>query len=183
MIVWESSDRGELMDKKPVLTVVMASGGRFSITLEPERAPLACASVLRLARQGAYDGLAVERIVPGFVIQPRCSDEGRPDLDFMIDGEFAANGFAGGLTFEPGVVGMAGDGARRASGSQFFIALGGCERLNGRFTAIGRVTDGWEEILRLERVPTKPVETGLPHVIVNRPLAPEILVRVTAEEA
>ena len=23
MIVWESSDRGELMDKKPVLTVVM----------------------------------------------------------------------------------------------------------------------------------------------------------------
>ena len=166
--------------KRPVVTVEMASGGRFAFELHPEWAPNACNSVIALAQAGAYDGMDIQRIVPGFVIQPRYLDEGRPDLDYFIEGEFEANGFSGNPTIETGMVAMAGDGATFSSGSCFFIALGNHAALKGRFTAIGVVTMGWEEIKRLESVEIEPVDAGLPAEI-NRPVVPEIMKRVTVE--
>lgn len=170
------------MDEKrrPVVTVEMASGGTFAFELYPEWAPNACASVIALAQAGAYDGMDIQRIVPGFVIQPRYLDEGRPDLDYFIDGEFEANGFQGNPNIVTGMVAMAGDGATFSSGSCFFVALGDHERLWGRFTAIGKIVAGWEEIKRLESVEIEPVDAGLSAEI-NRPVAPEVMTRVTVE--
>lgn len=158
----------------------MASGGRFAFELYPQWAPNACNSVIALAAAGAYDGMSIDRIVPGFVIQPRYLDEGRPDLDYFISGEFEANGFAGNPDILTGMVAMAGDGATFSSGSCFFVTLGDHPRLAGHFTAIGRIAEGWEEIKRLEGVPIEPVETDLGAVI-NRPLSPEIMTQVTVE--
>lgn len=39
-----------------------------------------------------------------------------------------------------------------SSGSQYYITLAASERLNGNFTVIGKVIDGWDEIERLEHV-------------------------------
>lgn len=160
---------------RPVIRVEMESGGSFAFELWPEYAPLACASLERLVKAGAYDGMAIERIVPGFVIQPRYQDEGRPDLDFMIPGEFHAS-------FDVGVVGMAGDGEKEASGSQFFITLGKAEKLTGYFSAVGKIVDGWDEILRIERVETRPVEDPhMPGVAIQCPVEPEVMKRVRLE--
>lgn len=166
--------------KRPVMTVEMASDGRFAFELYPEWAPNACNSVITLATAGAYDGMSIDRIVPGFVLQPRYLDEGRPDLDYFIDGEFEANGFAGNPPVVPGIVAMAGDGTTFSSGSCFFITLGDNPRLTGHFTAIGRVVEGWEEVKRLESVEIEPVDAGLDAVI-NRPVSPEIMERVRVE--
>ncbi|WP_083389991.1 peptidylprolyl isomerase [Angelakisella massiliensis] len=166
--------------KDPIITVHMASGGSFAFQLHPQWAPNACNSVISLAAAGAYDGMTIDRIVPGFVIQPRYLDEGRPDLDYFIDGEFEANGFKGNPPVVTGVVAMAGDGATFSSGSCFFITLGDHPRLTGHFTAIGEVVSGWDEIKRLESVPIEPVDTDLGAVI-NRPITPEIMETVTVE--
>ncbi|MEG2119515.1 MAG: peptidylprolyl isomerase, partial [Pseudoflavonifractor sp.] len=74
----------------------------------------------------------------------------------------------------------AGDGATFSSGSCFFITLGDNPKLDGKFTAIGKIVEGWDEIKRLESVEIEPVETGLSAVI-NRPVVPEIMTSVTAE--
>lgn len=167
-------------EKRPIITVNMASGGRLAFELHPEWAPNACNSVIALAAAGAYDGMSIDRIVPGFVIQPRYLDEGRPDLDYFIDGEFAANGFKGNPPVVTGTVAMAGDGATFSSGSCFFITLGDHPRLSGHFTAIGEVVEGWDEVKRLESVEIEPVETEL-EAVINRPVHPEIMERVTVE--
>ena len=75
---------------------------------------------------------------------------------------------------------MAGDGQSFSSGSCFFIALGDHARLAGRFTAIGRVAEGWDEVERLENVELEPVDAGM-EAVVNRPVTPEIMERVTVD--
>lgn len=156
----------------PVVRVDMASGAHFSFELWTDVAPIACESLCRLIQVGAYNGMSIDRIVPGFVIQPRYQDVGRPDLDFMIPGEFSGH-------FDIGVIGMAGDGDQLASGSQFFITLGRCDRLNGHFSAVGRILDGWAEIRRIEQVPTQPVfPDGMEGASVNTPIIPEIMTKV-----
>ena len=167
--------------KHPRVTVQMASGGHYVFELYPEFAPNACHSVIHLAAQGAYDGHEVGRIVPGFVIQPCFSEERRPALDYSIDGEFAVNGFEGGLPMEIGAVAMAGDGAKLSSGSSFFITLGDHPRLPGRFTVIGKIVEGWEEVKRIEAVDTVPIDSGIPDVFINKPVTPEIMERITVE--
>lgn len=167
-------------EKNPRLTIRMASGGVIVLELRPQWAPNACNSVIALAQAGAYDGMTIDRIVPGFVLQPRYLDEGRPDLDYFIDGEFEANGSSGGPPVTQGVVAMAGDGESLSSGSCFFIALGDHPRLTGHFTAIGRVVEGWDEVKRLESVELEPVDVG-PEAVVNRPVQPEVMERVSVD--
>jgi len=167
-------------EKRPLVTVQMASGGHFSFELYPEWAPNACSSVIKVAQSGAYDGLTIDRVVPGFVIQPRYADEGRPDLDFIIDGEFEANGFTGNPPVVTGVVAMAGNGNDSSSGSEFFITMGEHPRLTGHFTAIGKVVDGWDEVKRIEAVETVPVDNDF-GVIINCPVVPEIMTKVTVD--
>lgn len=173
------------MDKRelryPIITVTMAGGGSFAMELYPDSAPNAVSSVISLAAAGEYDGLTIDRIVPGFVIQPFYQSKGRPRLDCMVNGEFEQNGFLGGRPIGTGMVAMAGDGQGLSSGSEFFITLGEHPRLAGRYSVIGRVVDGWDEIKRLEAVETRPVDSGVAGVEINQPVQPEIMQAVRVE--
>ncbi|MDR3119832.1 MAG: peptidylprolyl isomerase [Clostridiales bacterium] len=168
-------------NKHPIVTITMVSGADIVMELYPENAPNACRSFLHLIRRGLYDGQAIRRVVPGFVIQPSYSAFENPEMDYEIAGEFSAAGFPGGLKNETGCVAMAGNGLDRASGSEFFITLADDQRLDGRFTVIGRVVSGWGEVKRIERVATKPVPCDVPDVIINEPVVPEIMQKVSAE--
>ena len=68
--------------KRPVVTVEMASGGRFAFELHPEWAPNACNSVIALAQAGAYDGMDIQRIVPGELLG-RIGGMGVGHVDFV----------------------------------------------------------------------------------------------------
>src|SRR5207237_602090 len=92
-------------------------------------APNTCSSILSLAENGFYDGLAFHRIVPGFVIQggdPHGDGVGGPG--YSIDAEFS------NVKHEEGILSMArnGDPLERqgmkprceyanSAGSQFFV--------------------------------------------------------------
>lgn len=68
------------------LLVIDTSRGRMTVQLRPDFAPLAVERILRLAREGVYDGLQFHRVIPGFVAQtgnPNNRDGGvsaHPDL-------------------------------------------------------------------------------------------------------
>ena len=117
--------------------------GVIEIELAILDAPLTVASFTALARKGFFDGLAIHRVVPDFVVQdgdPRGDGEGGPG--FTIRDE---------LNMRPylrGTVGMALDW-EDTGGSQFFITHSPQPHLDGRYTVFGHVVAGMDVVDRL----------------------------------
>jgi cyclophilin family peptidyl-prolyl cis-trans isomerase len=130
--------------------------GTLTLSLECADAALTCASFLSLAGQGFYDGIALHRIVPDFVVQggdPRGDGTGGPGYSLRDEINL--------VSYDRGVVGMALSGPD-TGGSQFFVALAPQPHLDGGYTAFGRVVDGldvlerleqWDRIVRVREVP------------------------------
>jgi len=171
------------MKRNPILTI---QTGRSVIRAElyPESAPNAVCSMIMITKQGLLDHREIRRIAPGFVIQPSftCYDDERLTLE--VPGEFAANGFANGAVMREGSLAMGGDGKTLSSGSCFFFCLSDAAgtSLQGKFSVIGQVIEGWEEVKRLEQVPARhfPIPDR-DDVVVYIPLTPEYMERVTVE--
>ncbi|WP_242631625.1 peptidylprolyl isomerase [Sedimentibacter sp. zth1] len=170
--------------KNPIATMIMNNGNKIKIELYPYEAPNTVNSFIYLANKGAFDNKDIKRLVPGFVIQP-VYDEFKENEDYRyeIDGEFRENGFNNRLKLEKGVIAMGGDGKEIASGSCYFITLSdeAGEKLNGKYPGFGRIIEGYEEIERIEKVETKPVDIGIEGVIVNKPVVPETIKSVRVE--
>lgn len=162
------------------VTIQMENKNQIILELFPDYAPNAVNSILEMIDKDCYKNLEIQRIAPGFVLQP-WYDEERMDerFQYVMPVEVEENK----LKFEKYAVGMAGDGEAEASCGCFFIVTGEeCEtRLQGRFTPVGRVIEGFEEIERIMRVDTKDVESGMEGVVVKEPLKPEIITQMTYE--
>jgi cyclophilin family peptidyl-prolyl cis-trans isomerase len=118
--------------------------GRFVIALDGEVAPNAVATILALVESGFYDGLTFHRVVPDFVIQGGCPrGDGWGGPGFTIRSEWSR------VPFERGTVGIAHSG-KDTGGSQFFVCQSPQPHLNGRYTVIGRVTDGMDVVDRIQ---------------------------------
>lgn len=114
--------------------VLLRTGdGDFVIELWPETAPIACRNFLHLAETGFYDGIDFHRVIPGFVAQAGC-----PEGNGMGGPGYAIPNERSPAHFGRGVMGMA-DAGLNTAGSQFFIMLDDHGRLDGRYTAFGRV--------------------------------------------
>ena len=114
--------------------------GTIEIELNVTDAPVTAQTFIELARAGFFNGLKVHRLVPNFVIQagdPRGDGEGGPG--YAIRDELSP------LPFVRGTVGLAID-SRDTGGSQFFIALSPQPHLDGRYTAFGRVVQGFDRL-------------------------------------
>ena len=134
-----------------IVTVKIKGHGSFAFSLKEELAPKATARMLAMIEKKKYDGKEIERLEPGFVIQPLFQDGVDEEIDVMIEPEYETIPENHAMQFVRGTVAMAGDG-KMASGSQFFVTLDRKERLDGNFTVIGEIVEGWEEIERLEGV-------------------------------
>ncbi|MFO8184743.1 MAG: peptidylprolyl isomerase [Candidatus Aegiribacteria sp.] len=117
----------------PSKVLLRTGEGDFVIELWPETAPIACRNFLHLAETGFYDGIAFHRVIPGFVAQAGCPEgNGMGGPGYSIPNERSP------AHFGRGVMGMA-DAGLNTAGSQFFIMLDDHGRLDGRYTAFGRV--------------------------------------------
>lgn len=126
----------------PTDFLLRTDAGDFILELWPGVAPLACRSFVYLAESGFYDGIDFHRVIPGFVAQGGCPlGNGAGGPGYVIPNERNNRNFA------RGVLGMA-DGGLNTAGSQFFIMLDDHGRLDGRYTAFGRVinTDNIDSI-------------------------------------
>lgn len=169
---------------KPVVSIEFANGKVVKIELEPAEAPNSVNAFIDLVEKGVFDDREIKRIVPDFVIQPTYTSFERDEVaNIAVAGEFRANGFSNSLKLEKKVVGLGGDGKTMAGVSCFFFIMSdqAGERLDGNFTGIGTVIEGWEEIERIERVDTKKIDIGEENVVVNEPIVPQVMKKVTVE--
>jgi peptidyl-prolyl cis-trans isomerase B (cyclophilin B) len=145
--------------------VVRTSCGTFEIALDTRRAPKTANSFVYLARQGFYDGLAFQRVVPGFVIQggdPRGDGTGGPG--YSVDEAPPAN-----LAYTRGIVAMAKTEVEPPgrSGSQFFVVIAPDAGLSPDFALVGRVSRGFGVVERIGRLGT-PTEEPRQPVLIDR---------------
>lgn len=169
------------MREHPLVTILMNTGRNIVLELYPEEAPNTVNSFIWLCRQGVFDNYAVERVVPGFVIQPSLFEFNTPLGQFEIASECSAYGFANHLKNEPGCVAMGSDVPGQASGSEFFFTLSYHARLDGYYPVFAKVIEGWDEVQRMERAALVPVPNPYEGIEINRPAVPEIMERVTVD--
>lgn len=127
--------------------IEMENGGKMTLELYPEKAPLTVENFEKLANEGFYDGLIFHRVIAGFMIQggdPEGTGMGGPG--YSIKGEFAANGVANDLRHTRGVISMARSMNPNSAGSQFFIMHMDAPHLDGQYAAFGKMTDGFETL-------------------------------------
>jgi cyclophilin family peptidyl-prolyl cis-trans isomerase len=118
--------------------------GTVEIELAITDAPLTVTNFIELARKGFFNGIAIHRVVPDFVVQdgdPRGDGEGGPG--YTIRDELNE------LPYLRGTVGMALDW-KDTGGSQFFITHSPQPHLDARYTVFGRVVNGIEIVDRIQ---------------------------------
>ncbi|HSP28781.1 MAG TPA: peptidylprolyl isomerase [Ilumatobacteraceae bacterium] len=121
--------------------VVTTNKGEFTITVDPESAPVAANNFVFLARNQYFDATVCHRIVPNFVVQcgdPTATGTGGPG--YTIVDEPPAPG-----QYQIGSIAMAKTTAPDSAGSQFFIITGSDgAALPPDYALFGQVTDGFE---------------------------------------
>jgi cyclophilin family peptidyl-prolyl cis-trans isomerase len=118
--------------------------GPVTIRLAVDEAPATVANIVKLAKEGYFDGKFFHRIVPNFVAQGGCPrGDGWGSTEPMLRSEFT------GLRFARGAVGMASSGKDTES-CQFFITHSAMPHLDGRYTVFGYVESGIAVAERLD---------------------------------
>jgi cyclophilin family peptidyl-prolyl cis-trans isomerase len=132
----------------PVSTQVYLDTDRGTIQMELAviDAPLTVENFVSLARKGYFNGLAIHRVVPDFVIQdgdPRGDGEGGPG--YTIRDELSERPYV------RGVIGMALDPWRDTGGSQWFITHSPQPHLDAKYTVFGRVVAGMDVVDQIQQ--------------------------------
>jgi cyclophilin family peptidyl-prolyl cis-trans isomerase/HEAT repeat protein len=118
-----------------VKAVFTTEKGNFTIDLTPEDAPLTVDNFIRLAKSNYFNGLAVHRVVPNFVMQdgdPRGDGNGGPGWQIRCEINM--------LEYTRGAVGMALSG-KDTGGSQWFVTHSPQPHLDGGYTIFGKVNE------------------------------------------
>ena len=138
------------------VAVLKTSDGEMVVEFWPEVAPKTVANFKKLAREGFYDGTLFHRIIAGFMIQggdPLTKDPSKEHLwgqggpSHTVPAEFSNRQHV------RGVLSMARQTDPNSAGSQFFICLGPVERLDGQYTAFGKVIKGLDVLDNIGRTP------------------------------
>ena len=163
----------------PVLVIEVAgeANGTMRLALREDLAPNHVAQIVTLAEQGAYDGVVFHRVIDGFMAQTGDVEHGRLDGNPRLWGTGASDlpDLAAEFTDEPfvrGVVGMARSQNPNSANSQFFIMFAPASHLNGQYTVVGQMIDGFDVLDAIKR------GTGGNGAIVG---APDVMTRVTVE--
>ncbi len=154
--------------------IEMENGGKMTLELYPETAPITVANFVKLAKSGFYNGLIFHRVIENFMIQggdPTGTGMGGPG--WTIKGEFASNGVKNTLKHTRGVISMARSARPDSAGSQFFIMHKDAPHLDGQYAAFGKMTDGFDTLDDIAKTPTD---------YSDRPRAEQKIKSVTVEE-
>ncbi len=150
----EAADMGIDPTSTPVATIA-TSCGEIVIELDPAAAPATVNSFVFLAESGYFDGTAMHRVVPGFVLQagdPTGTGSGSPG--YVVPDELPPDG----TVYVTGTVAMANAGPG-TTGSQFFITLSDVG-LPADYSIFGRVTGGTDTLDDIAAVPVGPGLSG-----------------------
>ncbi len=137
--------------------------GNFSIRLYPKEAPKTVNNFVVLSRDGFYDGLTFHRVIKDFMIQggdPSGDGTGGPGYKF--EDEINSHKLV------RGTLAMANSG-EDTNGSQFFIVTAEkTEWLDGKHTAFGEVTEGLENVMKIQSVETGENDKPTTPITINK---------------
>ncbi len=138
--------------------VLKLKDGDVAIQLRPDLAPKHVAQIEKLAKEGAYNGVAFHRVIPGFMAQTGDVKFGNIDKGYdasrvgtggsdyaNIPAEFSKE------PFTRGTVGMARSQSPNSANSQFFIMFDEGSFLNGQYTVVGKVVSGMETVDKIKK--------------------------------
>jgi len=134
-------------DPENLLYLDLSTGGRVTIWLRPDAAPLMVERVKTLTRQHFYDGLAFHRVIEGFMAQggdPKGDGTGGSTLP-NVKAEF------NWLPHVRGAVSAARAEDNDSANSQFFIIFQPRLSLDKKYTVFGRVIDGMQYVDAIAR--------------------------------
>jgi cyclophilin family peptidyl-prolyl cis-trans isomerase len=143
-VVWP---RASTAPSGAVVLAIDSAVGPLRLLLDGSRAPAAVGRIVELARSGYYDGLAVHRVVEGFVVQfgDKHGDGFGDPTQAPLPCERSPE------PFEPLDVGMAIAGRDTAT-TQWFVALDRYPQLDGAYTRIGRAEGPWRLLAEGDRI-------------------------------
>ncbi len=142
-----------------VIEVAGADGapkGTITLDLFPEAAPKHVERLIALAKSGAYDGVVFHRVIDGFMAQTGDVQYGKKGGDTGMAGMGGSDlpdlpAEFSDLPFRDGAVGMARSQNPDSANSQFFVDLAPAEFLNGQYTVVGQLVDGWDVLNAIEK--------------------------------
>ena len=149
------------------LNIKVRDYGTMKVEIFSRDAPRNVENVIGLAQSGFYNGLTFHRLIPGFMIQggdPNGDGTGGPG--YTVPAEIKR-------LHEKGSMAMARKGdqenpEKRSSGSQFYICFGPLPQLDGQYTVIGQLVDGWEVLDSLEKAETDSNDRPLSTVVMEQ---------------
>jgi peptidyl-prolyl cis-trans isomerase B (cyclophilin B) len=143
--------------------------GSFTVGIDERLAPCNGRSMLELARDGFFNGVAFHRIVPGFVIQAGQSEE-TPDGG---PGYTTIDPPPADTKYEKGVVAMAKTelDPPGTGGSQFFVVTGPDVTLPPDYAPIGRVVEGMAAVERIGKLGDTTTQAPTQRVVIERAVA------------
>ena len=126
--------------------VLETTKGRVEIAMRPDLAPGHVARIKELAREGFYDGVVFHRVIDGFMAQTGDpTGTGMGGSGKKLPAEFNAG------RHTRGTASMARAQHPDSADSQFFIMFGDGAFLNGKYTVIGQVVSGMENVDKIKR--------------------------------
>ena len=160
-----------MADEKLTFTLDTGNGntGDVVIKLRPDLAPGHVERITELAKEGFYDGVVFHRVIPGFMAQggdptgTGMSGSDKPDLQAEFND----------VSFQAGTVGMARSQDPNSANSQFFIDLAPATFLDGQYTVVGQLVDGWEVLNAVKK--GDPAANG---AVID----PDYMIKVTVQE-
>lgn len=142
-----------------VIEVASNSGeakGQIVLDLYADKAPNHVARLIELAKAGKYDGVVFHRVIDGFMAQTG-------DVQYGVNGKDTSMAGIGGsdlpdlaaefndVSFQPGTVGMARSQDPDSANSQFFIDLAPATFLDGKYTVVGQLVEGWDVLNAIQK--------------------------------
>jgi len=142
----------------PILEIDVAgqTEGTIRIALRPDLAPEHVQRIIDLAESGAYDGVVFHRVIEGFMAQTGDVQFGRSGGDTSragmggsenpdLQAEFSSE------PFQRGVMGMARSRNPNSANSQFFLMFAAAPHLDGQYTVLGQIVDGFDVLDSIKR--------------------------------
>lgn len=164
-----------------VIEVADAQGkskGTIVLDLFQDTAPNHVERLVTLAKDGTYDGVVFHRVIDGFMAQTGDVQYGRQGADLGRAGMGGSDkpdlkAEFGDRPFEAGTVGMARSQSPHSANSQFFVNLAPAHFLNGQYTVVGQLIEGWDVLGAIKK--GDPEENGSVD-------APDYMLKVTVTE-
>lgn len=155
-----------------VIEVAGQANGQIVVDLREDLAPKHVAQIVKLAEEGAYDGVVFHRVIDGFMAQTG-------DVEFGKKGGDTSRAGMGGssypdipaefskVSFDRGVLGMARSQDPNSANSQFFIMFEPGPFLDGQYTVVGGVLSGMDVVDQIKRGEGRNGEVTDPDVMVK----------------